>query len=392
MRPKVTFFTTGLALAGAEMQVFLLCQKLREAGWDIGVISLLRPLAFERELEQLGVPLVNMGVRYAVGGTRDQFLWPADLPRAIWRLLQALRRWRPDVLHCHQVHANLVGRIAGALTGVPVVISTAHNTYEGPRWREWTYRLTEPFCDVTTNVCQPAVDRYIKVGAASAGKIRMFPNGIDIRRFCPDSDERATVRKSLGLADEFMWLAVGNLREAKDYPTMFGAFRQVFQVHPRARLCIAGTGPLAEPLAKTVCEMGIQKSVQFLGARQDIPQLMSAADGYVLSSAWEGAPLAILEACASRLAVVVTRVGGNANVIQHGHSGMLVEPRDPEALADACLYVMGMPHEERQRMGSSARRTIEMEFCLDAVVEKWQRLYTELWERKRAGAPIRELA
>jgi glycosyltransferase involved in cell wall biosynthesis len=138
--------------------------------------------------------------------------------------------------------------------------------------------------------------------------------------------------------------------------------------------------------------MGIQGSVHFLGARQDIPQLMSAAAGYVISSAWEGAPLAIAAACASRLPAVVTRVGGNANVMRHGHSGMLIEPRDPKALADACLQVMGLPHEEHQRIGSLARQTNEMEFSLDAVVAKWQRLYTELWERKRADAPIRSLA
>ena len=263
MRRKVTYLTTGLARAGAETELILLCRRFVQAGWDVGVISMLRPGAFVPELRQLGVPLVCLEVRKNVPD-----------PRAFWRLVRTLRSWSPDVLHCHQVHANLAGRVARIFTGIPAVICTSHCTYEGPRWREWAYRLTDPLCDLTTCVCQAGVDRYVEGGCAPAGKICFMPNAVDVERFTPMEGTRERVRRALGLTDEFVWLAVGHLRASKDYPTMLEAFRRVYAESSAARLLIAGCGPQGESLASRAQEMGIAGPVRFLGIREDVPELM----------------------------------------------------------------------------------------------------------------------
>ena len=369
LRHKITYLTTGLARAGAEMQLLLLCEKFVKAGWEVSVISLLPPEAFVTELKQLGIPLVSLELRKHLPD-----------PRAFLRLVRTLRNWSPDVLHCHQVHANLLGRLARAFTNIPVVVCTAHSINEGPRWREWAYRLTDPLCDLTTNVCQAGVDRYVRIRAVPANKICYLPNGVDLDRFVHAAERRAAVRTSLGLKDEFVWLAVGNLRKPKDYPTMLEAFRQVRIGKPHARLVIVGGGPLNEALQLEVKEKGIG-GVCFLGPREDVPDIMCAADGFLMSSSWEGTPLALLEANGLSLPVVATRVGGIAEVVVDTESGLLVRSGDPAALACACLRVMNASPEQRAELGRAGRNRVEALFSIDVVMKRWQQVYTQLWQR-----------
>jgi glycosyltransferase involved in cell wall biosynthesis len=373
MPHKVTYFTTGLARAGAEIQLLLLCDKFVKAGWEVSVISLLPPVALVPELEQLGIPLVSLDLSRHFPD-----------PRVFVRLVRTLRTWSPDVLHCHQVHANLIGRVAGAFTNIPVVVCTAHSINETPRWREWAYRITDGLCDMTTNVCQAGVDRYVRVGASPANKICYLPNGVDLDCFVPGAERRAATRTSLGLKDEFVWLAVGNLREPKDYPTMLEAFREVRIAKPDTRLLIAGAGPLKEQLQLQVKANGIG-GVSFLGPRVDVADLMCAVDGFVMSSLFEGTPLALLEASAMNLPVVATRVGGISEVVVDGESGLLVESCDPAALASACLSIMNATPDQRAEFGRVGKNRVEALFGIDAVTKKWKQLYTHLI-RQRAQA------
>lgn len=377
---RLTYFTTGLARAGAETQVLLLCEAFVKAGWDVSVISLLKPEAYEEELRALGVPLISLNLSKRLPN-----------PLVFWRLIEAIRALRPDVLHCHQVHANLAGRVARVFTGTPALLCTAHSITEGARWREWAYRLTDGLCDLTTNVCQAGVERYIRVGAAPPSKIRYVPNAIDIQRFTADPEKRGPVRHALGIpGDAFVWLAIGNLRLPKDYPTMIECFRRVVAQQPEARLLIAGTGPLAESLAAQV-EAGSIPGIQFLGARSDVADLLSAADGFLMSSSWEGTPLALLEAAAASLPVVATRVGGIAEVVADGVSGHLVPPGNPAALADACLRVINAAPEQRRRLGKAGRKIVEETFSLESLTHQWQQLYLQRLRQPQFGPLEREV-
>ncbi len=377
MQRKITYFTTGLALAGAETQVLRLCEKFVEEGWDTRVISLMRPEAYQAELQQLGIPLLSLNVQKRLPN-----------PMAFLKLVRTLQEWNPDVLHCHQVHANLIGRLVRAFTTIPVLVCTAHSIQEGPRWREWAYRLTDPLCDLTTNVCQAGVDRYIKVGAVPEAKICYVPNAIDVNRFCAGADRRVQIRRSLGLHDEFLWLAVGNLREPKDYPNMLAAFQQVCTNRPDARLFIVGSGPLRAGL-ETLAKRNTHSNITFLGPREDVAQLMSGADAFVLSSAWEGTPLVLLEAGAASLPIVATSVGGVPEVVTNGLSGFLVQSQNPEALAEACLKVMNLTPDQRKMLGQAARNKIEAEFGLDSIVQKWKQIFARHQLQAEQRSPAR---
>jgi len=367
----ILFLTTGLAYGGAETQLVNLSTRLKKRGWDVCVVSMLPPQAFTEELEAVGIPWATLHMRRGVPD-----------PRAVFKLVKILRQWRPDIVHSHMIHANLLGRVARVFYKIPVLISTAHNINEGGRWREIAYRLTDFLADITTNVSRAAVDRYIKVGAAPKDKIFFMPNGIDTFRFQFNQDARLQLRRDLELSKSHTWLAVGRFEEAKDYPNLLRAFKRVIDERNDAILLIAGQGTLFEEIKGMAYTLGLTEKVRFLGVRRDVSKLMSAADAYVMSSAWEGLPMVLLEAAACELPIVATDVGGNSEIVLDGVSGYIVPPRDPEALAAAMLKMMSLSEDERKAMGQAGRAHIEANYSLDHVVDRWEKLYIDLLRQK----------
>jgi len=285
-------------------------------------------------------------------------------------------------VHSHMVHANLLARVVRIFCKIPLLISTAHSIDEGGRWREVAYRLTDPLADLTTNVSRAAVERYIRVGAAPKNKIRFMPNGIDTAKFKPNKAVGQRLRNELGVDNYFVWLAVGRFEEAKDYPNMLRAFSMIVSKKLDVVLLLVGQGSLMEEVKKLASELKLEDKVRFLGVRRDVPDLMNAADTYVMSSAWEGMPMVLLEAGACGLPVVATDVGGNSEVVLNGKTGFIVPPRNPEALAQAMEKMMALPKEKRLEMGEAGRAYIEANYSLEHVVDQWEGLYMELLQRK----------
>ncbi len=373
---RVLLLTTNLARGGAESQVAQLAAGLRSRGWDVAVTSLLPPTAFADELEAAGVPVRTLGMR---PGLPD--------PRALWRLIPLLRRFRPGVVHAHMFHANLLARLARLLYPVPAAVCTSHSVAEtargsgDSRLRELAYRATDWLSDATVAVCRAGADRLLASRAAPARKLRVVPNGIDTARYRPDPERRARVRRALGMGEEFAWLAAGRLMWKKDYPTMIRAFAAA----GRGVLLIAGAGPDADTLRAEAAGSGA--GVRFLGQREDIPDLMCACDALLLSSVIEGLPMVLLEAAASGLPCIATRVGGAEEVVVHGQTGLVVEPGDAAAFADAMRRLADMPPEVRREMGARGRAHIEERYSLSRVLDLWEDLYRELL----AGARMRAM-
>jgi glycosyltransferase involved in cell wall biosynthesis len=324
------------------------------------------------EARGLGIPTESLEMRRGV----------AD-PRGLVRLIRLVRRWRPDILHSHMVHANLMARALRLFARVPVMVSTIHSISDGGRLRMTAYRLTNGLVDHMTIVSEAAADRFINEGIVPRELLTVIPNGIDISRFqALPPGTREALRRSLGVKQEFVWLAVGRFVPAKDYPNMLRAFAQVAGRLPGTVLLLVGRGSLqaeTEALAKS---LGVGSQVRFLGVRQDVPELMSAADGYVLSSAWEGMPIVLLEAAAAALPIVATAVGGNEEVVRNGETGFLVAPGDDAALASAMVRLAGMAQGERRAMGERGREYVRTHYGLSRVVDRWEALYREVLARK----------
>jgi glycosyltransferase involved in cell wall biosynthesis len=232
-------------------------------------------------------------------------------------------------------------------------------------------------------VSQAAADRYIRLGAVPRRKCSVILNGIDVHEFAPNGEGGARIRAELGVsaADEeaeFVWIAVGRLAPAKDYPNLLHAFAEVRSGRSDARLWIAGDAAVGQiaALQQLLSEFELGDSVRWLGLRRDMPAVLEAADGFVSGSAWEGMPLAVGEAMAMAKPVVATDVGGVRELL--GDAGVIVAAKDSAALARAMIATMGKSREALAAHGRSARQRIIDHFSMDATMDRWLALYESL--------------
>lgn len=368
MTKRVLFVINTLGWGGAESQVIDLALRFKMRGWTVAVATLVKQAERRDELEKSGVQVHSLRMGRGI----------PDL-RAIFRLRALIVDFSPTVVHTHIVHANLLTRLTRPFTSIPVLISSAHSVNEGARWREVAYRLTDSLTDLTTNVSEAAVERSIASGASPAHRIQFMPNGIDLHRFQRDESVRSRMRKTLQVDDRFVWLAVGRFQEPKDYPNMIDAVAAVANHAARPQLLIVGEGPLREEMEGRVRQAGIEESVRFLGRREDVSDLMSAADAYVMSSAWEGLPIVLLEAAASGLPIVATDVGGNAEIVLKGRTGELVPAGDSSSLSSSMQRIIECSDEDRRTMGRRSVRYVQATFGIDSIVDRWEYIYQSLY-------------
>jgi len=175
---------------------------------------------------------------------------------------------------------------------------------------------------------------------------------------------------------------VGRFEIAKDYPNMLRAFARVRVRRPDTVLLLVGRGSLQAETEALAAKLELGSSVRFLGVRSDVPVVMSGADGFLMSSAWEGMPMVLLEAAAAGLPIVATQVGGNREVVLEAESGFLVAPRDDEALGSAMMRLSGLPEAERRAMGLRGRDHIRTHYALGGVAHRWEELYRQVLARK----------
>jgi glycosyltransferase involved in cell wall biosynthesis len=214
-------------------------------------------------------------------------------------------------------------------------------------------------------------------------RLTVIHNGVDIQAWQPDAPNRETLRRSLALGNEFVWFAAGRLEPVKDYPTMLKALAALSDT---ACLVIAGAGPEKRELELLAERIGVARRVRFLGFVPDVNRWMQAADGFILTSRWEGLPMAVLEAAACELPQVATRVSGTCEAIEDGVTGLLAAPGDDAALADAMNRIMAMPREERRGIGARARERVIERFSLETALDRHEALYCELLTEKARQA------
>jgi glycosyltransferase involved in cell wall biosynthesis len=377
---RILLLSTNLGIGGgAEEQVHQLALGLKARNWTVGIISMLPPSSLPAEFEGSGV---NIGTLNMTRGVPD--------PRSLAKLAHIIRRFRPDVLHSHMTHANLLARVARPLASVPALVCTLHGSkmYSvkggSTRFRELAHRFTDRWADVTTTICHAAADSCIRDRAVPENKIMVLHNGVDTARFRPRPEVRERMRIELGVEDRFVWLAVGRFELPKNYGLMIRAFSFALQNTPRdMELLICGAGSLQPRIEAEARQLGLSRHVRFLGVRRDVPEVMNAADGFVLSSDTEGLPMVLLQASASALPIVATSVGGNSEVVQHNRTGFLVPRGDARALAEAMERTTCLNSYDRARLGCAGRQYTHDNFGIAHIVDQWEQLYHQLLQRKR---------
>jgi glycosyltransferase involved in cell wall biosynthesis len=366
---RIVHLLTSLGIGGAERQALDLAERMRERGHSVAVFTL-RPQLGEEWPTSL--PVFRLGMKKN----------PVSVCAALIRARRTLRDLSPNLIHSHGFHANLFARLLGILLPGTAIVSTIHNVYEGGRLRMLAYRLSDGLCAQTTAVSEAVAQRFIALEAVPRQRCTVVRNAIDLGELVSERARRAKMREALGAGADFIWLAAGRIAPAKDYPNLLLAFARLCSAHPGAQLWIAGQGTesaVAE-LENLVKQLGVERCTRFLGLRRDLPALLDAADAFVLSSAWEGMPLAAAEAMAMEKCVVATDVGGVRELA--GDCARLVAAEDSGALAEEMDAVMREPEEARRARGQAARARMAAHFSMEARVEEWEEIYRAVMRSK----------
>jgi glycosyltransferase involved in cell wall biosynthesis/peptidoglycan/xylan/chitin deacetylase (PgdA/CDA1 family) len=380
----IVFLTDHLVRGGAETQLTRIAATLKRRGWEVVIVSMFPSVEFLEDLKAADIPL------FECSHASPKLTW-LMIPMA-WRMTLLLRRWRPAVLITFNYHGDIMGRVCGRLAGVPAIVASQRTAYVKTRFREWVYRYTECLIDLTASNSHAAIRYMVIRHILNPMKTMVIHNGIVASSFPAQvSPEQARLEFALP-ETAFLWLAVGNLRPAKDYPTLLAAAERCVAAVPAFHLLIAGGGEDLDAARAEVERRGLAGKVHYLGLRTDIPALLRACDAFVLSSAWEGMPNTVMEAMASGLPVVSTDAGGVRELVLPGQSGYIVPCGDSAALAGRMIQVMAMDRDTRLRMGASGRERIARTFDNERVVDRWEAMMRRMaragLRSQRASKPV----
>jgi len=365
----VAIVSTQQRWHGGEGQAGLLALGLRRRGHRC-LIMARHGGAFARRMADEGFEVVSFAGRG----------WN---PAAIARMRRALRRVRPDVLHYNDSHAMTGAGLAAVGLGIPARIMARRVDF--PVHSAWRYRL---FCDRVFCVSR-AVRRVCREGGIPERLLSVVHEGVDPSRV--RSGDRRKGRQSLGLDErQPLLLVVAKLTDHKGHRYLLDAMPIILEKHPRAVLALAGDGELRETLHQQAQQLNILSHVRFLGYRDDVPDLVQAADAVVQPSHLEGLCTTLIDVMLAGQTIVATTAGGIPDLT--GADDPSVEPvawnappRDPPALARAVLDALAAPAELRAAMQQRARQRAESLFTADHMVEAMLALYRDVLGQARQG-------
>jgi glycosyltransferase involved in cell wall biosynthesis len=371
---RILHVITDLTTGGAQMMLLrLLSVGNRE--WESAVVSLKDEGTVGRQILSLGIPVHGLGM-HRVG--------PSPF-RAV-SLVHLARSFRPQLIQGWMYHGDLVASFAAIISQgrVPVLWNIRQTLYNLSTER----RLTAAVIRIGGLISQhPAAIIYNSVTSATqhealgyrAAKRVIIPNGFDCRVFRPDDEARRQVRAELGLENNSVLIGlIARYHPMKDHAGFMCSAALVARTHPNVHFLLAGSGvTLEDPVLRNlIAQQGLGACTHLLGERSDTPRLISALDIACSNSAWgEGFSNAIGEAMACGVPCVVTDVGDSARIV--ANTGLSVPPRDLQAMAQAIGELIDAGAPQRTQMGKAARKRIEMEFSLPAVVRRYEELYRE---------------
>lgn len=372
---RVLHILPNIGPGGAERMAVHLMRALDRGRFEVRALSLYDPVGSDLEelLALSEVPVWNLGKR------------PGLDPRMFVRIDHALRRFRPHVAHTH-LAALRYAWLPMLYRDVPAMVHTVHNLaeYEVDRPGLLLHRLA-----FRRGVVPVAIGQEVAASISQVYGIQGFPSihyGIPVEVYGNARIAREQWRRQEGFAPEdTLFVCVARLKAQKNHALLLRSFAQGAASYPGARLLLVG-GSKQETeqearLRKQAETLGLGDKVRFMGLRTDIPEVLAAADVFVLSSDWEGNPLAIMEAMAAGKPVISTAVGGVPELVGDDSCGLLVPRGDSGALARAIDYLAAKP-KVRQAMGAAAAARAAERFGVETMTKTYEELYETILVRR----------
>ena len=367
-RTRVLYLSHAFMVGGAEEMVLNLVRHL--------------PPRFEpvvmciHDAGPIGEEIRGTGVPFSVLGLTPGLSRPLD----VLRLRNALDSVSPTIVHTFLLTGSLYGRFAAMMAGVPIVIGTEVNIYENKqpmhaRMERWLMRGTDAVVASAASV----KDYYISQVGADPAKVEVIYNAVDWAQL-ETTIGRDDFRRSAGVpAEATVAGIIARLTEQKAHRVLFEAMTapELSSLH----LIVVGDGELGDDLRSRAATLGLANRVHFLGARRDLGNILGAIDIFTMPSYWEGLPLSMILAMGAGLPVVASRVAGIPEVVDHGSSGLLVDPGSAEQLSRALTTLLN-DRELGTRLGRAAKAFVTPRFGADGYVTSIVSLYDRLLESK----------
>ena len=381
---KVLHVITRLDRGGSSESTLLTAIGLAREGYEVTVATgptSTMPAQYEGEAKEAGVRFVSIPhlVR-ALNPLRDIL--------ALGSLFRLLRARRFDIVHTHTSKAGILGRLAACLARVPVLVHTPHGHifygyFNLPLTRVFILleRLAARSTDRIITLSQRGKEEHVAFGIAPPEKFTVIHSGIGLAE-----GERKTIgifqkKQELGIPEKAPVIGTaGRLVPIKGHRYLLSAFSQVRKALPQAILLLGGDGPLRKELEKQARQLRVSEGIRFLGWREDLGEIITLMDVFVLPSLNEGMGRVLVEAQLQGKPAVASRVGGIPDIVGEGETGLLVPPHDPDSLARAIMHLLSNP-EVARRMGTHGKQKALANFSEKSAREKTKALYEELFEK-----------
>lgn len=375
-RVRLLKFVADFRIGGTERQFVMLSRRLDPVLFDLSLACLRRRGEFLNQIDETGLPLADYPITSFHG---------VETVRMQWRLLRDLRRRGVEIVHTYGFYPNLFATAAAKMAGAIAVASIRD---QGDMWsamqrrtQRWILRLADA---VVVNA--DAVRQLLIAEGYDERRIVVIRNGIDVSRF-ETRPIQGRLRHELGLPPRTpIVAALCRLHEVKGVEHFLEAAVTLTRRFPEARFIVAGDGYHRPTLERYAVQLGLADRVLFTGFRHDVPEFLSEVQVSVLPSLSEALSNTLLESMAAGLPVVATRVGGNPEVVEHGVTGFLVPPREPEALVATVARLLEQP-ALAQAMGRAGKQRVAENFSLDRLTQETESLYIRLLMKRRHRVP-----
>jgi glycosyltransferase involved in cell wall biosynthesis len=372
---KVVHVITGLEADGAETVLYTVASRMNRTRFESEVISLIEPGPMAARLEAAGIRVRSLGMKRGSAN-----------PLHVLRLARWIKESQPNLVQTWMYHADLLGGLAARLAGKPVVWGIHHSNLDpgqNKRLTIWTARICEvlsPWLPKRIVCCSEASRMAHAEFGYDEDKMEVIPNGFDLRVFQPDPAARTGLRQELGLAADASLIGMAaRFHVQKGHRNFVAAAAKLHARMPHVHFVLCGArvdANNAELAAWIQQSSGLNDVCHLLGRRKDMNRLFAAFDVATTPSVSEAFPMAVGEAMACGTPCVVTDVGDSALIV--GDTGKVVPAENPLALADAWESLLAAGAAARKELGQAARNRVERCFDVDAIVERYQKLYREV--------------